>query len=190
MRRFRILKLSIFVTLFQFWSAATASADSDAPALWTGLTYSFTSTFEAPAEDAITPNVHISRSLTQGIFNSVAEMGYTHFSSPASTTWATEFNNDPGTTISASNWESLNFTDWESAYQGAGGLRSSITESPAVVYLELDDVYLDLQFTQWDAGRDGGNGGFSYLRAEPVPEPAAGLLVLMAVAAGRRRLRR
>jgi len=189
MRPVRCLSLLICTSLLCLSSIATA----DQPAVWTGLTYSFTSTVDSPAQDMITPNVRFARSTTRGLFNAASEDFYMDYSSPASTVWATEFNNDLGANISASNWASLNFTDWQTAYGGVGSLTSSITQSNAVVYLESDNVYLDLRFTQWGNGRAGGGGSFSYQRAEAVPEPAA--VALFAVGAmgcaavGRRRPR-
>ena len=41
----------------------------------------------------------------------------------------------------------------------------------AVVHLVLDDIYLDINFSYWAAGRFGGSGGFAYMRAEPPAAP-------------------
>lgn len=171
----RCLRSLICITILCLSSIAAA----DDPEVWTGLTYSFTSTAESPAVDEITPNVHFARNPTHGLFNAATELAYERFFSPESTLWATQYNNEPSATISASNWSELNFLDWESAFGSFGSLASAITESDAVVYLELDNVYLDLRFTEWGNGQQGGGGSFSYLRAVPVPEPATWLLATL-----------
>lgn len=186
MQPVRCLRSLICTTVLCLSSTSAA----DEPEVWTGLTYSFASTVESPAEDMITSNVRFARRATHGLYNAASEDFYSNFSSPESTLWATEFNNDPGADISAGNWAELNFTDWQTAYGSVGSLASDITRSDAVVYLELVDVYLDLRFTQWDSARQGGAGGFSYLRAEPVPEPAAWVLAMLSCGIWFRRSRR
>ena len=104
--------------------------------------------------------------------------------SPKGTLWATDINN-PESTIGAANWAALNFDAWVDAYGGQfqAGLNVVPDGGPprnAVLYLVDDDIYLDIQFTQWGQGR-GPGGNFAYLRAEPVPEPAAGLLAIVAL---------
>ena len=59
-----------------------------------------------------------------------------------------------------------------------------------MLYLVDDDVYLDLQFTQWGQGFASG-GEFAYLRAVPIPEPATSTLAaicLLFLACPRRRI--
>jgi hypothetical protein len=90
--------------------------------------------------------------------------------SPEFTEWATGLMEDnAGLEISAANYAALIFATWTSAYLGAVG--NNIIDEIAVVHLTTEDIYLDIQFTSWAIGRDGGQGGFSYVRAEP---PAAG----------------
>jgi len=184
MRRVRCLKLLIGITVSWCVSSSVATAE---PTVWTGLTYSFVSTVEAPAQDMITPDVIFARGTTFGLYNAASESSYSSNYSPESTLWATEFNN-PGANVSANNWADLSFTDWQTAYGSAGALSGNIVGSDTVLYLELDDVYLDVRFTQWGNGRMGDGGSFSYLRAEPIPEPATFILAAAALLAlGRRR---
>ncbi len=179
------MRLAVCLTLLIHVAVLCCTAPSvatAAPTVWTGLTYSFASTIDQPAQDEITPNVILVRGNASGIYNAVTELSYLTDVSPQFTLWATEFNNDPGTTIAAGNWANLNFTDWRTAYDGQFYLAGNIVGSDAVVYLEQDDIYLDLRFTAWGQGR--GNGGtFSYLRSQAVPEPAAAILAGIGVLA-------
>lgn len=181
MCRAECLKLSGFVAT---WLCCALPPASAAPTVWTGLTFDFVNTPENPAQDVITPNVILARGTTSGLYNAATETFYSNDVSPASTLWATEFNNDPGITISAGNWEALKFTDWRTAFGGPINLASDILDNDAVLYLETDDIYLDIRFLEWGQGR-GSGGSFHYLRSEPVPEPAA--MVSFAVAERRRR---
>jgi hypothetical protein len=150
-----------------------------AQTVWSGLTYSFTKAPYAdpddPAnQDAITQNVILTRASNGGLYNAVTETVYTFDVSPAQTLWATALTS-PGETIAATNWANLTFTDWRAAYGGGNVLYPNVLDYNAVVYLTVDDVYLDLQITDWSAGM-GGGGGFSYLRSEAIPEPATFVL--------------
>jgi hypothetical protein len=145
--------------------------------VWSGLTFEFEKPNDAPvtqpeAQDRITDNVWITRSVQQGIYNIRTETGY-QSTSPEGTLWATGLNN-PGKTIAAANWANLTFAPWINAYGGPGGstLPSRLLSTDAVVHLVSDDLYLDLQFTGWTASA--GGGGFSYLRAEGELMPPAG----------------
>lgn len=166
---------------------STASAQQ----VWTGLAKSFSkptgADWKLPEyQDAITPNVTITRGELSGIFNIVTEEGHTMASSPAGTRWATTL--VPGNadqTISATNWTNLSFTNWAAAYGGQGGLATNILTHDAVVHLVEDDIYLDLRFTQWAIRA----GGFEYLRSEPIPEPATWVLALAGLLALRHRRR-
>jgi len=193
MRSLRCLTLSIAVAALAL-STVLSPAALAAPAVWSGFTYSFAHTVAAPDQDEITPNVTITRQATGGLYNTVSESAYALDVSPKNTLWATTHNNPGAPLIAATEWPTLTFTDWRTAYGGAGNLATNILNGSAVVYLPLDNVYLDLKFTNWAAGF-GGGGEFSYLRGEPaiVPEPATGLLAaagLLAFAARRRRRRK
>lgn len=194
MRSVRRLIVSLSIVLLLSLLSSSANAE---PRVWTGLTKSFSKAAGVDPQlpgnyDVITDNVAFSRNSTGGIINVYAETFYVD-SSPADTLWATDLNN-PGVTISATNWQSLVFDAWVEAYGGrfAAGANVVPDGAPrdAVVYLITDDVFLDLRFTAWGVGF-GGGGSFSYLRAE-VPEPAAAALFVLGIvglAAGQRRRR-
>lgn len=192
MRSVRCLTLSIVVVALAL-STALSHVALAAPAVWSGFTHSFAHTLAAPDQDDITPHVTITRQATGGLYNAVSESAYALDVSPKNTLWATTYNNPGAPLIAATEWSELNFTDWRTAYGGAGTLATNIlaANGNAVVYLQLDDVYLDLKFTNWAAGFSGG-GEFAYLRGEPaiVPEPATMLLAatgLLTFATRRRR---
>jgi hypothetical protein len=186
-RRADCLIISFQLVLAVGLLPSIAAAD---PTVWSGLTKSFSKAGFAdstdPANwDQFTPNVAITRADLFGMFNPLGEMSYSS-TSPAGTLWATDLNNEEGVTISAANYENLNFNPWIDAYGGqfqAGNNVVPFAEPPrdAVLYLIDDDVYLDIRFTEWGQGR-GAGGSFAYLRAEPVPEPTAGLLAVVALA--------
>ena len=145
--------------------------------VWSGLDY----TFEKPSwadwtlpenQDRITDNIWITRKDTQGIFNIKQEDSYQDGVSPLDTGWA--YGN-------VEDWESLDFQPW---IMWAGHNPSGTVGQDAVLHLISDDIYLDIMFTGWIGGNNG--GGFSYLRA--VPEPATlSLLGLAGLLFGRRR---
>lgn len=192
MRSFRCLTLSIAIAAWALEISLTSPA-SAAPQVWSGLTYSFANTVSVPDEDEITPNVTLARPTTGGLFNAVSESGYAAELSPEYTLWATKFNNPAAPLIAATEWSELNFTDWRTAYGGAGALATNIlaADGNAVVYLTLDDIYLDIKFSKWAQGF-GGGGEFAYLRGEPaiVPEPATWLLAASVFAFASRRRRK
>jgi hypothetical protein len=158
---------------------------SEGQIVYTGLEYSFTkpnfADFELPEnQDCLTSTVCLTRAELQGLFNISQEIGFSS-TSPQDTEWATYLNNlaEP---ISAANYANLTFEPWIEAYGGAGGsdLPMRLTGGDAVLHLISDDIYLDVRFTSWASARDGGGGGFSYLRSV-IPEPQAILLSLPAV---------
>lgn len=153
--------------LFAFVQGAIA-----APTIWTGPSLTFSKASNAdptlPAnQDRLTNNVALTRGATQGMFNILAEASFTSIS-PKGTTWATDLNN-PGDTITATNWAALDFATWSAAYNNSIG--NNILNRNAVVHLVDDDVYLDLRFTAFQGGGPG--GAFTYVRSTPVPEPTA-----------------
>jgi len=154
------------------WCVAVASFAFEDRALasdvWSGLTLEFVHPANSAVQDTISPNVRLTRGAIQGLYNAESESGYLDNYSPEFTLWATEINNPEVDVedISATNAEQLNFDVWQIAYGGQLNLASSIVGSAAVLYLELDDVFLDIQFTNWSQG-NGSGGAFSYLRAEP-----------------------
>ena len=151
-------------------------SESRGEQVWSGLTYSFTKpAFADPTspdnQDRITPNAWLTRDNTRGLFNASSEVAYQDGYSPEFTMWATEVNNPEGTDVVATNWAELNFAEWQTAYGGPGALGANIVGTNAVLYLVLDEAYLDIQFTNWGVGT-GSGGAFAYMRAEPpAPEP-------------------
>ena len=154
--------------------------------VWSGYSYTFTKTAGSSDtlpqnQDAIFPDVKLTRGSTGGLINIAVESFYSGVSSPAGTQWATGLMAaNSGKAIDAANWGQLTFTDWIDAFGGAHTAGSEIAGTPAVLHLVNDNVYLDIEFTSWTAGD---NGNFSYTRAiAPVPEPSSALLTAVALA--------
>jgi len=168
LRELFVVASLLFAVVFMFGESAAAQT------VWSGLTKSFTKSAGSDPtlpenQDALTASVILTRGPSGGgLYNIAAEFFYSSNISPAFTSWATDLNN-PGKTITATNWQNLAFTDWIDAYGGAHTGGASIAGRDAVVRLTSDNVYLDLRFTSWESGA---GGGYSYLRAQPpVPSP-------------------
>jgi hypothetical protein len=149
----------------------TFEARAQAETVWSGYDFSFVRASDVDGslpenQDRITGNVWITRGNSQGIFNAREEPFYGS-ASPDDTEWATDINN-PGAAIASTNWTSLSFDPWITAYGGPGGgnLPTRLIGRNAVVHLISDDIYLDLRFASWQAF---GGGGFSYMRSLPPP---------------------
>ena len=140
-------------------------------------------------QDRITDNVWLTRSDEgAGLFNIApgAETQYFFGVSPEGTEWAfSGLDNNPAS-ISAEDFASLNFTDWQNALGGMGSLLSNIIDRPGVVHLIEDNIYIDITFTEWGSQ---GSGNFRYTRAsaedvatsptpEKIPFPGIGLIIL------------
>ena len=128
----------------------------DAQTIWTGPTMTFTKANFADwtleeNQDRITDNIWITRANTQGIFNIVYESGYTEEFSPADTRWAF------GTTA---NYDTLEYDSWEETI----GTPVDMMDLDMVVHLVTDDIYIDIKFTAWTSGGNG--GGFTYERSK------------------------
>ncbi|MGD1917328.1 MAG: hypothetical protein ACFCBV_14235 [Phycisphaerales bacterium] len=130
-------------------------------------------------QDQITPTVAITRQDIEGIFNIVEESSYSFFSSPTGTQWvfgATVQDVIDGTIGIG------DFASWEDAH---GSFPPGTVGVEAVLYLEDDDAYVDIMFTNWGSG--GSGGAFAYDRAS-IPAPGAlALLGLGGLVAARRR---
>jgi len=161
---------------------ALSAASAEAATIWNGPLTNFSKANNAnPSlaanQDRLTGNIWLTRSSSQGLYNANAEAGFSHFSSPAGTQWATGF---------LTNYASLTYTDWNTWSKGVNAGPPSTVGLNAVVHLIPGDIYLSVRFTSWTAG--GAGGGFSYIRSTPliVPEPsiasllAGGILVLAA----------
>jgi hypothetical protein len=128
----------------------------DAQTIWSGDVMTFTKANFADwtlreNQDSITSNVRITRADTLGIFNIATETVYTKNSSPAGTEWAFGTTADIG---------SLTFQNWQTA---VGSKPPEMVNKDLVLHLITDDIYIDIKFTAWTVGRDG--GGFSYQRS-------------------------
>jgi PEP-CTERM motif len=168
-----ILRGSIYSLRSFLGASIFASIATAAPTVWSGLTHSFTKPdgvdgTQSQFQDHITPNVYLARGYSQGLYNAATEPNYLDLTSPEFTAWATDLNN-PTETIAATNYGALTFDPWATAYNHQVG--DTIVGRSAVLYLVLDNIYLDIQFTSWANPHLGGQGGFSYLRAEP-PGPS------------------
>ena len=164
-----IMRTSILTAVMAVGCVCPTAA---APLIYSGNTVVFTKApFAEPSnpasQDLILPGVSITRANTRGIYNTVQESSYINGSSPVGTEWAFA-NNNPATDVTASNWEALAFTDWETALGGSQSLSTAILDGNAVVHLTEQDIYLDIRFTSWGVG-SGSGGGFSYERAEITP---------------------
>jgi hypothetical protein len=128
-------------------------------------------------QDRITDNVWIARGINRGIFNIAQEPSYQGAGafgpSPVGTLWAI------GTTAE---YDTLTYVPWAELHDGFPLL---LLDTNAVVYLEDDDIYIDLMFTQWEGN---GNGGEFAYRRSAIPTPATVSLVgAMGLMSSRRR---
>jgi len=126
-----------------------------AQTIWTGPTMTFSKAnfvdwTLAENQDRITDIVWITRADTHGIFNIFSENSYTEEFSPADTEWAF------GTTSDAL---ILSYDPWEEAI----GTPPDMMNLDMVVHLITDDIYIDIKFTAWTGGGNG--GGFTYERS-------------------------
>lgn len=129
-----------------------------AQTIWTGPDINFTrpdgADWTLPAnQDRITDNVWITRANIRGIFNIATEDEYVDFVSPADTEWAF------GTTTEI---DDLTFEPWQTAIQSNP---PGMVGQDMVLHLITDDIYIDIRFTSWANGSQGGQGGFSYQRS-------------------------
>src|SRR5204863_7496123 len=112
------------------------------------------------------------RGSSQGLFNATDEGGFTHFSSPVGTEWASG---------SLANFASLSYQNWNTWAKGVNAGPPSTVGVNAVLHLIPDDIYLSVNFTSWTSS--GSGGGFSYLRlTSVVPEPSTWSLILTDIA--------
>lgn len=144
--------------------------------IWSGPVINFTNLAgsdwtQAANQDQLTANIWFTRKITQGLFNAASEGAFAHNVSPADTEWAIG---------SLSNYSTLTYSSWESAYGGQSALLGNIVGQQAVVHLITDNIYLGLKFTQWG----GPGGGFAYERttATAVPEPMTTTLAVIGAA--------
>lgn len=108
-------------------------------------------------QDRITDNLWLTRKDNRGLFNILDEFEFDSDVSPEGTMWAL------GTTDNLAN---LSF---DTFYNTLGeSIGDNIENADMVLYVEADDLYLDINFSSWTSGGEG--GGFSYTRAKgPAP---------------------
>ncbi len=103
-------------------------------------------------QDRLTDKVWITRGNEGGqIYNIAVENSFDKNASPAGTQWAI------GTT---SDLQSLTFANFRSAVEDP----KAVVGKDLVLFLVEDNIYVDVQFTSWSTGKD---GGFSYERSTP-----------------------
>jgi len=128
----------------------------------------------------ITSTVTLNRGSNQGLFNSSSEMSFNQIVSPANTEWA--FANLNGNmAVAANDFANLTFAVWTTALGGGGGGSiSNIIDRPGVLHIIDQDIYIDIEFSEFGLG-GGSNGEFAFTRAgEPIPEPSSALLLSLA----------
>lgn len=115
---------------------------------------------QAVNQDRVTDNLWLTRADKAGLFNIADEIEYNSGVSPSGTQWAF------GTTDSIA---SLTFSDWETTIDASP---PDMVGEDMVVYIEADNLYFDITFTDWGQDYDSnGARGYSYTRAKG-PEPA------------------
>ena len=123
---------------------------------WEGSRITFTKADSADPtdesnQDRITDNVWITRANSGGqIFNIVSETSATSDSSPAGTEWAQGSFDDIDT---------LTFTSFRNACPNQKP--KDVVGVPMVLHLTAEDIYIEVEFTSWSQGKQ---GGFSYQR--------------------------
>jgi len=133
------------------WGTCPSSGST----IWTGATQSFTKSDGADPnleanQDRLTSNVWITRGNDGGqIYNVAKESTANKTNSPVGTTWAI------GTIDQR---ESLTFKK----FRAAVGKPKDVVGKDLVMYLEDDDIYLSVKFSDWSQKK---NGGFTYERS-------------------------
>lgn len=164
-------------TAQQFFRASDGTVDFSKSA--------FADSTDAENQDMITDSVAITRDDLFGIYNPITESAYAPFSSPAGTLW---FFGGTVQDVIDGVVTLPQFRSWQGAADGAPPATVGVN---GVMYLQDDDAFVDITFTQWGMGSAGG-GAFAYTRAvvNLIPEPATGLLLGVAAIAAPNRRRR
>jgi glucose/arabinose dehydrogenase len=137
------------------------SISGRAATLWTGPMTNFVNlagsdSAQATNQDRLTPDVWLTRGVSEGIYNAATETGFVHFFSPQNTAWS-----DGDLT----NYASLSYVDWDTWAKIQHGGPLGTLGINAVVHLISEDIYLSVTFNSWG----GFGGGFSYTRSTPPP---------------------
>lgn len=142
----------------------------------------FADPLDAANWDIITSTVAITRSNVAGIYNPLVEEFYEiGGASPAGTLWYF------GASVADVIGGSISLADFDVWEEAKPDNTPDIVGLSAVLYLQDDDAYVDLVFTQWGVGINGG-GSFAYRRAiVPTPASLAALGIAGLLGARRRR---
>lgn len=154
------LILFLFLSITIWACSDDDDNDSAAPTpdasfnIWSGPKITFTKVDGAIAteeanQDRITENVWITRGSAGQIFNIKTETEADQNTSPADTEWAI------GTTSNITNLTFQPFRD-------AVGSPKDVVDKDLVLHLITDDIYIDVKFTSWASGKE---GGFAYERS-------------------------
>jgi len=145
-----------FYTLFIFSYLILNIGSLMAQTIWTGPIITFTRENFVDWEleenqDRMTDIVWITRADLKGIFNIYSENVFASHFSPEDTEWSFGTTADIG---------SLTFDNWQDS---VGSFPPSQVDKDMVIHLITDDIYIDIKFTYWATGGEG--GGFSYERS-------------------------
>ncbi|MEM8891320.1 MAG: hypothetical protein AAGD28_25305 [Bacteroidota bacterium] len=156
-----ILKLSSLVFILLLLGSCEEEQPPTPPDpnlnIWSGAKITFTKADDTNPEDTanqdkLTDNVIITRGTSGGqIYNIVTEDTFDKAQSPAGTEWAVGKIEDVS---------SLNFQFFRTAVNKP----QDVVGKDLVLHLIEDDIYLEVKFTSWSAGK---KGGFSYERSSP-----------------------
>jgi len=151
-------KPDYFVDNYDDWDDTDENLNPDS--IWSGPKITFTKEggvnwLLESYQDRITDDVWITRGDRQGIFNVKYETSFGYIS-PERTAWAL------GTT---DDLPDLRFDTFRSAL--GYDIGDNIIGQDMVLYIYDEGIFIDIKFTSWESGRDGGQGGFSYERSTP-----------------------
>ena len=138
------------------------SDSQEKPTLWTGpkkyfLKENNSDYNQTENQDYLTDNVILTRQNNRGLFNIAKESSY---GSTIGTKWAAGKISD--------GISQLSFNSWNQTMRSFGSKTYDAIGHDMVLYLEEDNIYIDVKFLSWTTGRndhDGTGGGFSYLRS-------------------------
>jgi hypothetical protein len=163
--------VSQFISLVTALCMVLVLGPAVATTVWTGSAVTFTKApFANPTlasnQDSLTSNVALTRGNNEGLYNAVLESSYSGAQSPVDTEWAfAGLNGNPSSGVTAANFAVLNFSGWAASLGGPPNLQGNIVGRSGVVHLITDDIYLNITFTSWAGGNNG--GGFAYTRSSP-----------------------
>lgn len=158
------MKLLIHILLI---TLLIISLQGSTQTIWTGTKITFTKANGADwtkeeNQDRITDNVWLTRGDSKSLFNIAKELSYDgscgEGAYPTDTEWAF------GMTKSK---DSLTFATLDQTHGCSNTL--SILNKDMVLHLISEDIYIDIKFTSYSSGGNGGKGGFTYERSTSAP---------------------